>query len=78
MHKLKLILLFSLSSIVVFPQVIDPDFAPKILRAFSGYTIAALPDDKLLVVSQARGYIHDKPADFLVRLLENGNLGRTA
>ena len=56
MHKLNLILLFSLSSIVVFAQVIDPDFAPKILRVFSGYTIATQPGDILLVVSQARGY----------------------
>ncbi|AEE48816.1 delta-60 repeat domain-containing protein [Haliscomenobacter hydrossis] len=77
MHKLSLVLLFFLSAIVVFAQVIDPDFAPKILRASNGYTITVQPDDKLLVVSQTRGYINDKPADFLSRLLENGSLDST-
>jgi uncharacterized delta-60 repeat protein len=74
MQKLKLTLLLILGCVALRAQVIDPAFAPRILRASAGYTIAAQPDNKLLVVSPTQGFVNNSPVNVVFRLLENGEV----
>ena len=74
MKKLKLTLtLLSIASLLC-AQTLDPNFAPKILRASGGTTMVTQADNKLLIATQSPGFVNDQAVSFLFRLEENGEL----
>lgn len=72
MKKIQLALILLTLIKTSFAQIIDPAFAPKVLRAGSGNALAAQSDGKMLISSQSQGFVDDQPVNFMFRLDENG------
>lgn len=74
MKKIKFTLLLSLLVIALYAQVLDANFAPKILQAGGGVALAVQSDNKVLVIAHSRGFVENQPMNFMFRLHENGIL----
>ncbi len=78
MQKLKLTLLLILGYMALVAQVIDPAFAPRILRASNNHNIAAVQvDNKLLVTASIKGYVNNESVGLLFRVHEDGEVDRS-
>ncbi|MDX2067894.1 MAG: delta-60 repeat domain-containing protein [Haliscomenobacter sp.] len=74
MKKLSFFLTFVLSTTILFSQNIDPNFAPRILRASTGFSIIAKADNQLLVLSRGKGFVNNTEVSYVFRLDENGSV----
>lgn len=74
MKRFKLTLIFFLTAYASFTQTVDPNFAPKILRAGGGTAVLTQTDGKLLIASQSKGFVENQEVSFMFRLEENGTL----
>lgn len=74
MKRLKFTLLLNLFGIALWAQVLDVNFAPKILQAGGGVALAIQSDNKVLVIAHSRGFVENQAMSYMFRLNENGSL----
>lgn len=78
MQRLKLTLLILFFVQTVQTQVIEPGFAPRLLRASINANVVAVQiDQKLLVSSSNQGFVDNEPIGYLSRLHPNGLVDTT-